>query len=286
VIERHDVEVQGGALACYRLGRSDTVAVAAHGITSNSRVWLAVARALGDRAALLALDLRGRGASSELPGPYGVDAHVRDLLAVLDALQLERGVLVGHSLGGYIVSRLAALHPDRVAGLVLVDGGLPIPGAENIDIDAFLGPAMARLQLRFADREEYRAWWRAHPAFKSGDFTGEDLDAYADHDLVGDRSSVVEQAVREDGAGLVEVGDSAYQLALPASLLCAPRGLVDDPNPMQPMSVARPWAEADPQRRSATLVPDVNHYTLVFGSRGAASVADAVGDMVVRWTNP
>lgn len=149
MIERHDVQVEGGALACYRLGHSDEVAVAAHGITSNSRTWLAVARALGDRAALLALDLRGRAASSNLPGPYGVASHVRDLLSVLDALQLERAVLVGHSLGAYIISRLAALHPERVAALVLVDGGLPIPGAEKVDIDAFsTAPLRAAILLR------------------------------------------------------------------------------------------------------------------------------------------
>ncbi len=258
------------------------MAVALHGITSNSRTWLAVARALGDRAALIATDLRGRGESRELPGPYGLDVHAADTLALLDHLGLDRALLVGHSLGAYIVARFAVLHPERVRALVLVDGGLPIPGGQDLDLDEFLGPALARLSLRFADRESYRAWWREHPAFRTGDFTAEDLDAYADHDLVGDRSSVVEQAVRDDSAALLELPPAAYDVPLPATLLCAPRGLVDDPNPMQPMSVARPWADADPERRSATLVPDVNHYTLVFGARGASAVADAIADALLR----
>jgi pimeloyl-ACP methyl ester carboxylesterase len=262
------------------------VTVALHGITSNSRAWLAVARALGDRAALVALDLRGRGDSRTLPGPYGLDAHVDDTLELLDALELERAVLVGHSLGGYIVARLAVEHPERVRALVLVDGGLPIPGGEDVDLDAFLGPALARLKLRFDSREQYRAWWRQHPAFKGGDFTDADLDAYADHDLIDGRSSVVEQAVREDAAALVKSAEAAHELRVPAHLLCAERGLVDDPNPMQPLALAQAWAAADPQRRSARLVADTNHYTLVFGARGAAAVADAIADMVVRWTSP
>ena len=100
-ITRRDVEVGGGALACFRFGEAtgQPVAIAVHGITGSSRSWLPVARALGDRAELVALDIRGRGRSSVLPGPYGMEVHERDLLAVLDALGLEQAVLVGHSLG-------------------------------------------------------------------------------------------------------------------------------------------------------------------------------------------
>jgi pimeloyl-ACP methyl ester carboxylesterase len=274
-------------LAHFRFGPQSErapLALALHGITSNAYVWVAVARALAGRAGLVALDLRGRGSSRDLPGPYGIDVHVADTIALLDHLRLDCVVLVGHSLGAYIVARFAVLHPDRVRGLVLVDGGLPIPGGERIDLDAFLGPALARLKLSFPDRETYRAWWRRHPAFRGGDFTDADLDAYADHDLVGTapqlRSSVMVDAVRADGAGIVATAGAAYHLSVPASLLCAPRGLVDDPNPMQPFELARGWADAKPDRREASLVPDVNHYTLVFGSRGAAEVAEAIVDMV------
>ena len=123
--------MDGGPLATYRLGAApaDAPAVLAiHGITSTSRTWLATARSLNDRAALIAVDLRGRGASSALPPPVGLDAHARDMLAVLDAAGLQRAVVVGHSLGAYIAARLAVRHPDRVAALVLVDGGLTIRG--------------------------------------------------------------------------------------------------------------------------------------------------------------
>jgi pimeloyl-ACP methyl ester carboxylesterase len=289
-ITRLDVDVPGGALACFRFGAAgeQPVAVAVHGITGSSRSWLPVARALGDRAALVALDIRGRGRSSDLPAPYGIDVHVRDLLAVLDALGLERAALVGHSLGAYIVARLGAAHPERVHALVLVDGGLPIPGTENVDpqqfLDAFLGPALARLQLRFADREEYRDWWRAHPALGADDVADEDVVAYADHDLVGTapelHSCVLEEAVRADAAELLPAADAAYRLAVPARLLCAPRGLLDDPNPMQPLPLANSWAAADPDRREAVVIPDVNHYTISLGAHGAAAVADAIATAV------
>ncbi len=282
--ERLDVPVAGGSLAVYRLGSREPVVLAVHGITSNSHAWMAVARALGDSASLAAVDLRGRGRSADLPGPYGVAAYARDLLAVLDRLELERTVVVGHSLGAYIVARLAADHPERVRAAVLVDGGLTIPGAIRSDpqtfIDAFLGPVLARLRERFPSREAYRDWWRAHPALRGGVVADRDLIPYADHDLTGEepklRSSVVEDAVRADAEEVLAIGEAAQRLAVPATLLCAPRGLFDEPNPMQPLELVREWASEDPDQRQAVQVPDANHYTLLFGERGARTVAETV----------
>lgn len=282
--ERLDVPVAGGSLAVYRFGTADPPVLAVHGITSNSHAWVAVARALERDASLAAVDLRGRGRSAELPSPYGVAAYARDLLAVLDRLELEQTVAVGHSLGAYIVARLAADHPERVRAAVLVDGGLTIPGALQADpqtfIDGFLGPVLARLRERFPSPEAYRDWWRAHPALKAGVVADQDLIPYADHDLTGVepelRSSVVEDAVRADADEVLAVGEAAHRLAVPATLLCATRGLFDEPNPMQPLDLVREWAADAPDRRRVVQVADTNHYTLIFGERGARTVAETV----------
>jgi pimeloyl-ACP methyl ester carboxylesterase len=282
--ERLDLPVAGGTLAVYRLGSADPVVLGVHGITSNSHAWLAVARILGDSASLAAVDLRGRGRSSELPGPYGVAAYARDVLAALDQLGIEQTVVVGHSLGAYIVARLAADHPERIRAAVLVDGGLTIPGARDVDpqrfIDGFLGPVLARLRERFPSHEAYRDWWRAHPALRGGVVADPDLVAFADHDLVGQepelRSSVVEDAVRADAAEMLEIGEAAHRLTVPTTLLCASRGLFDEPNPMQPLDLVRAWAAEAPDHRRAVQVPGANHYTLLFGERGARAVAETV----------
>jgi hypothetical protein len=171
-----------------------------------------------------------------------------------------------------------------VRAAVLVDGGLTIPGTERVDpqrfIDAFLGPALARLKMSFPNREAYRNWWRAHPAIMGSDVEDRDLLAYADHDLVGEppdmHSSVAERAVRGDADDLFEMGAAAHRLTVPATLLCAPRGLLGEDNPMQPLPLALAWAAGDPGRRRAIEVPGVNHYTIGFGRAGAAAVADAV----------
>jgi pimeloyl-ACP methyl ester carboxylesterase len=288
VSDRIDVPVAGGRLATYRLGAANAdapIVLAIHGITSSSRTWLATARALGDRAALLAVDLRGRACSRGLPGPFGLATHVRDMLAVLDHFGLQRAVVTGHSLGAYIAARLAGDHPDRVGRLVLVDGGLTIPGSQGVDpeqfLHGFLGPTLDRLQMTFPDAAAYRDWWARHPAISGSDMDPADLTEYAAHDLTGEppemRSSINPRVVREDGLGLVATADAVTQ---PATFLFAPRGMVDDPHPMQPRQTVVRWAAADPARRRAVEVPDVNHYTIVFGRHGAQAVAAAIADAV------
>ena len=290
--DRRDVVVHDGELATYRLGAGPhsgaPLVLAIHGITSTSRTWLATGRALGDCATLLAVDLRGRGRSTGLPPVVGLDAHVRDMLAVLDAAGLERAVVVGHSLGAYIAARLATSHPERVSRLVLVDGGLTIPesvGAPDPEqfVQEFLGPTFDRLTMTFPDVAAYQAWWGAHPAVANADVDRADLDAYAAHDLAGEppqlRSGITAQVVRDDGLDLFGEPDAA-RLTVPALSLCAPRGMVDDPHPMQPLADVQAWAAADPSRRKAVQVPDTNHYTIAWGARGAAAVAEAIIDQV------
>jgi lipase len=293
-IKQLDVAVAGGTLATFRFGapaKGAPAVLAIHGITASSYEWLALARASAGRATIFAPDLRGRGASNGLPGPYGIQAHVADLTAVLDQLQLgSPAVVVGHSLGAYITARLAADHQDRIRAVVLVDGGLMIPGIDRVEpqvfVDAFLGPALARLKMTFSSPEAYHDWWRAHPAIKGSDIADADLVAYADHDLVGRepelRSSVAEQAVRGDASDFLEMASAADRLTMPSTLLCAPRGLLGEPNPMQPLALVEAWAERAPQQRVAIQVPEVNHYSIVMGRTGAAAVAAAVAAALAR----
>lgn len=289
--DRIDVPVDGGRLATFRLGatRADApLVLAIHGITSTSRTWLASARELGDRAALIAVDLRGRGASHTLPPPFGLDAHVRDMIAVLDHLGVERATVAGHSLGAYVAARLATTHPDRVQRLVLVDGGLVIPESRAAAdpeqfIDAFLSATLARLQMTFPELAAYVDWWRQHPAIAGSDIDPGDLEAYAAHDLTGDppelHSSINPQVVHDDGRDLFSAPD-ADRLQVPALLMCAPKGMIDDPHPMQPLALVEAWAAADPERRQAAQVPGVNHYTIAWGRHGSRAVANAIAGAV------
>jgi lipase len=278
-----EVPVAGGALYAVRWGVAPTTVLAVHGITATHLAWVEVARLLPDLS-VLAPDLRGRGRSATLPGPYGFDAHVADLLAVLDAAGCERAVLVAHSMGGFVAVALAAAHPERVSRLVLVDGGLPTGRPEDPPppggIDAVLGPAAARLGMTFPTREAYREFWRSHAAL--GPIWGPVVQAYVDYDLVGEapqfRSSCREEAMRVDGAAVIDhaaTTTAMRSLRTPAAFLRAERGLQGVPPPLySEASVAR-WRDGPPFVEACT-VPDTDHYSILLGAHGAAVVAAAV----------
>ena len=97
-----------------------------HGLGEGALSWAAVAPRLAVQHRVLALDLRGHGAS-DWPGAYGFERMRDDVVGVLDALGLGEVVLVGHSLGGVVAYLVAFAHPGRVARLVVEDAPPPWP---------------------------------------------------------------------------------------------------------------------------------------------------------------
>ncbi|MPZ82612.1 MAG: alpha/beta fold hydrolase [Actinophytocola sp.] len=262
------VPVTGGELTVAVWGdlAAGAPVLAVHGITASSMAWVEVARRLG--GPVVAPDLRGRGGSGTLPGPFGMVAHAEDCVAALDALGIERATVVGHSMGGFVAAVLTHRRPDRVRKLVLVDGGPPLPAPDG-DPDEALGPAARRLRMRFPTKEAYRDFWRAHPAF--ADWSPA-IEAYVDYDLTGEgdqlRSKVSEEAMRTDFVDLhTGAAARAAFAALPANtpFLRAERGMFDQPTPLYP----------DPDQLAGLAlktVPGTNHYTILFGDPGVTAV--------------
>jgi len=264
--------VPGGELTVGQWGSltGEPPVLAIHGITANHVAWGMVAPLLP--GPVVAPDLRGRGGSGTLPGPYGMSAHAADCVAVLDALGIERAVVVGHSMGGFVASVLAHRYPSRVARLVLVDGGAPLSLPEGVDIETALGPAVARLSMRFASRAEYHDFWRQHPSFAVWHPA---IESYVDYDLTGTepelRSRVRRDAVRADFVDLhTGAAPRAAHAALPATtpFLRAERGMFDEPGGLYPDPAATGL--------SVTTVPGTNHYSILFGDDGAKAVVAAL----------
>jgi pimeloyl-ACP methyl ester carboxylesterase len=285
------VPVAGGWLHVARAGpapqHAEAVVLAVHGITASHAAWRAAARELQDRVdgvCVLVPDLRGRGRSAQLPPHARFDAHIADLVSVLDRLGVERALLAGHSMGAYVVARVAADHPRRASGVLLVDGGLPLPPLKDDEepddvLERTLGPALARLRMTFDSPERYVEFWRRHPAFE--DAWNEDLDAYVRADLAGEpgalRSVTSEAAARADGRALLvddQTRRAIDRVLAPIELLRAPRGLLDDDRVMVPDSAVEAFRARRPEAR-AELVEDVNHYTLLMAA-GAPRVAAAL----------
>ncbi|MEX2293135.1 MAG: alpha/beta hydrolase [Acidimicrobiales bacterium] len=284
--ETFTVPVDGGSLAVGRWPGPTgcPTVVAAHGITANHVSFDLVARELASEVTVIAPDLRGRGRSNGISGPFGISAHADDVVAVLDQLGVGEATIVGHSMGAWVATTTAVRYPERVRSLVLVDGGIALPLPAGLDIDAVLlsvlGPSMARLAMTFADADAYRAYWNEHPAV-GGPYWSDLVEAYVDYDLEGAppscRSSVSIDAVRGDATEQLTdpaVRDAIEAVACPVRLLLAPRGLLDA-DPLYPAVALDAVRDRWPTVVEESTVADTNHFTIVLGA-GAPVVAAAV----------
>lgn len=293
------VDVEGGRLAVHDLSGGPArhgapVVIAAHGITANGLMWQPVADELVRRRGpgavrFLAPDLRGRGASRSVEGPFGLAAHADDLLAVAAEVG-DCPVLVGHSMGAFIAALTVATAPGSFRSAVLVDGGLAFPAPADLDIDAALqrviGPAMERLRMRFAGPDAYLDFWAQHPALGPSleGREGDAVRAYIRHDLVeageGEwRSTCVLDAVRADGADVLaderthRAVSEVVAHGVPVEFLWAHRGLLDE---AQGLYDDGRLAALDVPAEVRVTAVDANHYTIVLQDKGVAAVADAI----------
>jgi len=91
-----------------------------HGFPHDRTLWTAQRVALAPQARCIVPDIRGFGHSST-HGPYSMDQYADDVVALLDYLGIERAVVCGLSMGGYIAMAMWRRHPDRVKALVFCD---------------------------------------------------------------------------------------------------------------------------------------------------------------------
>jgi 3-oxoadipate enol-lactonase len=105
-----------------------------HGGGGDSTSWDELAPRFAQRRPVYLPDLRGMG-RSERTESYSMTIFRDDVLALLDRLDLDRVVLVGHSLGGYVAMLVAQAAPKRVAALVLEECPPPVPIGMSIPDD-------------------------------------------------------------------------------------------------------------------------------------------------------
>ncbi|NUL48224.1 alpha/beta hydrolase [Cellulosimicrobium funkei] len=299
------VAVPGGRMTVGVWGPTDPSAptvLAVHGVSASHRSFGLLAEQLrGVR--VLAPDLRGRGRSNHLPGPYGMTAHAADMAAVIGELATGPVTVIGHSMGAFVTLVLAHRHAAAVASVVLVDGGIPlrVPAGLGPDeiVRAVLGPVAERLAMRFGSVDEYRSFWQEHPAlgmaWEGGpgadpgmrplmeDYIAYDLEPCGPQDPSGAlRPATRYEAMAQDTQELQAGGSllaALEALAVPATLLWSARGLFNEQPGLYTPEYLAAWRERVPalaDRLRSVEVPQSNHYTVVMAPEGASAVAAVV----------
>ena len=283
----HQVSVDGGSLLVGVWPGGPDVVLAIHGGTSSHLVWSTLVDALAGAATVIAPDFRGAAGSEHVGPPYGLRAHADDMRRVLDHFGVDRAVVMGWSLGGFIAANAAAELRERAAAVVLVDGGLPLPLPDGFDPialqDVLIEPAMQRYRKRFTTREEHRAYWRRHPAMRDPSLWTAPVVAHFDDEVEpstdGDlRWRVDLDALRADVIDTLtgDTRDAASRVRSPMSFVWAERGLQDEPHGYYPLDAVREYARHHPLRIAEG--HGLNHYTLMLSPSGVQLLAGEV-----RW---
>jgi pimeloyl-ACP methyl ester carboxylesterase len=154
-LHEHTVRVRGVNLRIFDTGEHDDstsrpVLLFLHGMRDVAASLFSVAAPFANRYRILLPELRGHG-GSDWPGAYAFENFIYDLWRVQSGHVRRPSLMIGHSLGGQIASRFAAVFPEEVTGLILVEGLGPPAFPEPADPDAWLIGYRERLLGRFAE---------------------------------------------------------------------------------------------------------------------------------------
>ena len=288
--EKFAVPVKGGNIALYRFGNNAPSAnhllvLLIHGVTSSNRAFQLFAKSLVERGYVpYAVDLRGRGESNNLPGPFGMKNHARDMADVIKFIGVESIDVIGHSMGAFVAVALQGTEPKLVKRLILVDGGIPLPLPPGMTVAQVmpyvLGPAMTRLSMTFESVDAYRDYWKPQPAFARG-WTPV-LDEYIEYDLQGTapnlKARTNPKAVEEDSEDLfvTKLLEKALEnLTKDVLFIRAVRGLQNEEGGLYPEPVLAAILPKYPKLKVHTIA-DINHYEIMLEESGAEAVAQLI----------
>ncbi|MBN2240730.1 MAG: alpha/beta hydrolase [Dehalococcoidales bacterium] len=115
----------------YRAGEGKRTIVLLHGATDNGMCWKPVSDALAEKYEVIMPDAQGHGLSDRLTPGFSFADHADQVAGLIKALDIEKPVLMGHSMGGSTTANVAGLYPDLPGGIILEDPGWMEPAPEG-----------------------------------------------------------------------------------------------------------------------------------------------------------
>lgn len=281
VPEELDIQLPSGRLHAERFGSPDApLAIAVPGVSANLKGLTFIAeRVAGADLQVVAIDLRGRGLSEVTgPGTYGWESHARDVVALADALGVEKFSVIGQSMGGAVGMEVARLAPGRMERLVLVD----IVGLPDATTLAPINMAIDRLGTVYPSVEAYVTLARGLGLITPwSDY----WQRYFEYELApaeggvaarSNREAVLEDARYGETAGFAERDGKAHihelweHLDMPVLLLRGTREIIPGLGFIAPAAESERFLRAVPGAEMVEV--DANHY----GINTTQESADAI----------
>ena len=169
------IQVNGLQVHYKIYGSGQPVMILLHGFGASIYSWREVTAPLGQKGTVIAYDRPAFGLTERpMPGswkgesPYSAQANVKLLFGLMDALKIEKAILVGNSAGGTVAVQAALQNPARVSGLVLVDAAIYAAGGTRFGLMASvintpqmdrIGPYLARTLASDQGTEFLRSAW-------------------------------------------------------------------------------------------------------------------------------
>ncbi|NIK80210.1 pimeloyl-ACP methyl ester carboxylesterase [Paenibacillus castaneae] len=120
-MEKQRTHVNGIDLVYEECGSTnEKVIVLIHGFCGSSQYWQKICPLMSDEYRIIIPNLRGHGGSSSPEGTYTMDVMADDIAKLLETLGIDKVVMFGHSLGGYVTAAFAEKYPEKLKGFALI----------------------------------------------------------------------------------------------------------------------------------------------------------------------
>lgn len=274
----NEIETNGIQIAYDEQGSGDKTLILMHGLTANLHSFDGLIKAgLADNYRVIRVDLRGRGHSSKPQTGYHMRDHAKDIIGLMDALNIEKAILVGHSFGGLLSTFMANHYAERLEKIIIIDAGLEATYEEVVEK---IRPSLERLPLPIADKDAAIAVMQNAPYFTDGRWLPEIEDWYRS-EIVPDENGGFRRLVYADGIMQAidniladDWTDYFHGIKIPALLIHAPAPFGEGDAP--------PILTEAGAKETLNLIPDCqyqkvsgHHITMIFGDN-AREVVDAI----------
>jgi len=244
-------------------GEKGTI-IAIHGLTGNHKTMHHYAEKFKGEYRFISVDLRGRGNSDQMDENPSIFKHAEDIIGLIKELEIERPILMGHSMGAYI-SAIVASKLEGTRAVVLLDGAASMSEHQR----NIISPSLARISKKYESKDHYVEVIKGiyHNLGISWDETLQQVVEY-EVEQVGDHweNKSVESEILKDFESFYSFRPKEVfsQIKCPVLLVYAESEI----GTMPPLFYLSDYAETQKYAtKIETFISDSNHYTMVFENR-------------------